>query len=544
MSDETKQDGKILLLALSSSEATMYTALRLLTARWCRHNNEMLSLNRAMHTNPSSRMDPATASGLLVAEQVVSTTIEGGALAAYGLAQSTQPLTATFTRISSDAFLLRTNHSITVVNGQAYIFGGEEEPGKLAGDEVHIVSLPLKKAGNERKPDYKVVPSLGEGEDGTVPGRRAGHSAVAVGGIIYMFGGRGEEQRVLEEKGRVWVFDAKTLGWSYVDPVDGEVPDGRYMHGAAATEHPLTNTNKPSEAGYGEQIKSAIGNLPSLVGKGSSTSPQEPHGSLIIAGGQTNGEALDSDAWIFNIATRTWSRLPQHPATSGKSAPAPSFALTQKGLYVVSSSSDVSELGGEIYYLPVTKELYYKAQSGGKTSLSSADPKWITAHFPANPLTPGPLARQGAGLIPITTGNGREYLLYFLGEKFPPPKSNATAAEGANPESQISPEQANNPTFFSDTWSYQVLPASPSAASIKDATRSVMGISTGEGTWAEVKIEPVVEGETEGKSHPGPRGWFASCPIGKEIDGAGLLIWGGVNGKGEVEGDGWVVTVK
>ena len=505
----------------------------------------MSSFNRALRTIPSSRMDPATASGLLVAEQVVSTTLEGGALAAYGLAQSTQPLTATFTRISSDAFLPRTNHSITVVNGQAYIFGGEEEPGKLAGDEVHIVSLPLKKAANEGKPDYKVVPSLGEGEDGTVPGRRAGHSAVAVGGRIYMFGGRGEEQKALEEKGRVWVFDTKTLGWSYVDPVDdGEEPNGRYMHGAAATEHPLPNTNKPSEAGYGEQIKSTIGKLPSLVGKGSSTSPQEPHGSLIIAGGQKNLDAMDGDVWMFNIATRTWSQLPQHPVTSGKSAPAPSFALTQKGLYIVSSSSDVSDLGGDIHYLLLTKDLYYNTQGKSQTSLKSAEPKWTTTHFPANPLTPGPLPRQGAGLIPITTGNGREYLLYFLGEKFSPPKSNASVSEATDTQPPTSEEQANSPIFISDTWSYQVLPASPSAASIKDATRSAMGISTGEGTWAEVKIETVVEGETEGKSHPGPRGWFASCPIGKEIDGAGLLIWGGVNGKGEVEGDGWVVTVK
>ena len=510
----------------------------------CRYSNSISSFNRGLSTIPSSRMDPATASGLLVAEQVVSTTLEGGALAAYGLAQSTQPLTATFTRISSDAFLPRTSHSITVVNGQAYIFGGEEEAGKLAGDEVHIVSLPLKKAANEGKPDYKLVPSLGEGEDGTVPGRRAGHSAAAVGGRIYMFGGRGEEQKALEEKGRVWAYDTKTLGWSYVDPIEGEVPDGRYMHGAAATEHPLPNTNNSSEAGYGEQIKSAIGNLPSLVGKGSSTSPQEPHGSLIVSGGQTTPEAICDDVWMFNIATRTWSRLPQYPITSGTSAPAPSFALTQKGLYMVSSSSDVSDLGGDIHYLLLTKDSYYNTQDKSKTSLKSAEPKWTTTYFPANPLTPGPRPRQGAGLIPITTGNGREYLLYFLGERFSPSKLNATASEATDAEQQISPEQANSPTFFSDTWSYQVLPASSSAASIKDATRSAMGISTGEGTWAEVKIETVVEGETEGKSHPGPRGWFASCPIGKEIDGAGLLIWGGVNGKGEVEGDGWVVTVK
>ena len=70
-----------------------------------------------------------------------------------------------------------------------------------------------------------------------------------------------------------------------------------------------------------------------------------------------------------------------------------------------------------------------------------------------------------------------------------------------------------------------------------------MGIPTGEDTWAEVKIVTVTEGETEGKSHPGPRGWFASTSVGREIEGGGVLVWGGVNGKGEVEGDGWIINV-
>lgn len=39
------------------------------------------------------------AAGALVAEQIVSTTIEGGAVAAYAVAKPTLPLKATFTQI-------------------------------------------------------------------------------------------------------------------------------------------------------------------------------------------------------------------------------------------------------------------------------------------------------------------------------------------------------------------------------------------------------------------------------------------------------------
>ena len=468
-------------------------------------------------------MDPATVSGLVAAEQVVSTTIEGGAVAAYGLAQPTQPLSATFTRVSSEAFLPRSHHSLTIVSGQAYLFGGETEEGKLAGDEVHIVSLPLKKAGNEGKPDYKVVPSLGEREDGKVPGPRSGHSACAVGERIYVFGGKGEDGKPIEEMGRVWVFDTNTLAWTYVDPTsDASTPPGRFLHGAATSENPLPNKKASENAGYGEQIQSAIGNLPNLIGKGSL--PSEPYGTLVINGGFTSSTQLHNDTWIFNIITRTWSSLPPSPSTSPYP---PSLALTHNRLYLISSSS---ELGSELHYLPFTKETYSDSRGEGEVGLTTAKDEWTTLSFPTNPLTPGPRPRKGAGLVPVTTGNGREYLLYFFGER-------------ASPTTSDNQPSSDDPVFWSDVWSYQVPAQSLTAAGIKDATRSVMGINTGEGSWAEVKIVTVVEGEIEGKSHPGPRGWFASSPVGRDIDGGGVILWGGINGKREVEGDGWIVNV-
>lgn len=484
-------------------------------------------------------MDPATVTGLVVAEQVLSTTVEGGAIAAYGLAQSTQPLSATFKRISSPAFLPRSNHSLTVLAGRAYIFGGEDEDGKLAGDEVHIVTLPLKKKGNHAgEVDYKCVPSLGEGEDGKVPGPRAGHMAAAIGERIHVFGGKGTDGQAIEEMGRVWVFDTNTLGWSYIDPASDtsttSVPQARYHHGAASSEHPLPQTNASSKASYSEQLTSTIAKIPSLMAKASPS--QEPHGSLIICSGLSSPSSPLDDTWLFNITTRTWSALPSTPITS----PSPlSMALTYNRLYLITSTSD---LGSEIHYLPITKETYSDARGEGEVGLTSSKNEWTTLPFPTNPFTPGPRPRKGAGLMPVTTGNGREYLLYFLGEKAS--TTQPSPSETAEKEEEEEQAKTDERTFWSDSYSYQV-PAIPiTAAGIKDATRQAMGIATGEDTWAEVKVEAGIESqekESEGKAHPGPRGWFASSIVPSQP--GSVVIWGGVNGKGETEGDGWLVDI-
>ncbi|KAL2057402.1 hypothetical protein ABVK25_002455 [Lepraria finkii] len=81
------------------------------------------------------------------------------------------------------------------------------------------------------------------------------------------------------------------------------MPPARYLHGGAASEHPLPNTNASNKASYGEQIQSTVGKLPTLIGKG--LSPQEPHGTLIICGGLSSLSSSLNDTWVFNIILRT-----------------------------------------------------------------------------------------------------------------------------------------------------------------------------------------------------------------------------------------------
>ncbi|KAL8724526.1 MAG: hypothetical protein Q9166_007903 [cf. Caloplaca sp. 2 TL-2023] len=465
-------------------------------------------------------MDPAT---FVAAEQAVSTTVEGAAIAGIGLAQSTQPLNATFTRITSEAFLPRSQHTITVVAGKAYIYGGEESPGKLADDNVHIIKLPAKKPTNLGEPEYKCLPSLGEGEDGKekVPKARSGHTACAVGHRIYLYGGKGQDGKPIEENGTLWVFDTETLRWSGLE-VSGDspfpYPHARYNHSAVASEYPSPASSSTSDtASYTEQIKSTVAKLPAIVGKASP--PREPHGSIIICGGLSTSSEPLTDVWTFTVAGNTWSTLPAVPAMPVP----PALAYANHNLYTLGGTSDV---GSEIHRL----QLHKKSQEVPDMDIRTEQIEWSTLPFPSNPLAPGPRPRKGAGMLPVTTGNGRLYILYFLGEK---------ASKS---------EEKEDREYWSDTWSYQIPAVDVAPAGIKDKTRSLMGISTGEGTWAEVKVVPNEEGsgglETEGKSHPGPRGWFASCALGKDFDGGGVVLWGGINAKGETEGEGWIISVK
>ncbi|KAL8825393.1 MAG: hypothetical protein Q9170_007807 [Blastenia crenularia] len=464
-------------------------------------------------------MDPAT---FVVAEQAVSTTVEGAALAGIGLAQSTQPLNATFTRITSEAFLPRFSHSITAVAGKAYIFGGQDSSDKLADDNVHIIKLPAKKPSNVGEPEYKCVPSLGEEDDEKVPGARTGHTACALGHRLYIFGGKGPDGQALEENGKVWVFDTETLRWNYLEPsTEQPYPKSRYQHSAVASEHPLPNSNVSDTASYAEQIKSTVSKIPAMIGKASA--PKEPHGSFIICSGLSSASNLLTDVWTFTIATKIWSALPSIPQMPFP----PSLAFANYSLYTLGGSSKV---GNEIHHLQLEPSTYKDARGTADLGLKAKESEWSTLPFPTNPLTPGPQPRKGAGMLPITTGNGRLYLLYFLGEKVK------------------SGEEKEETEYWSDTWSYQTPAVDVAPAGIKDKTRSLMGISTGEGTWAEVKVVPNEEGsgglEREGKSHPGPRGWFGSCALGKDFDGGGIVLWGGINAKGETEGEGWLVSVK
>jgi hypothetical protein len=95
--------------------------------------------------------------------------------------------------------------------------------------------------------------------------------------------------------------------------------------------------------------------------------------------------------------------------------------------------------------------------------------------------------------------------------------------------------------YYSDIWTLELPAQRHSAAAAKDKVKQKLpGMESGEFQWAEAQLVPIEQITEEGKVHPGPRGAFGADGC---LDGQGIVLWGGVNGKGETEGDGWLLRL-
>ena len=184
----------------------------------------------------------------LAAGYAVETAAEGAVGAGIALAKATMPLKANWKRISIGTSLPRSSHSLSIVRGVAYIFGGEEHPREPVENDMHLVTLPSSGADA----DYKKLSPSPSLEGGEVPTARVGHTANAIDDRIYVFGGRGgKAMEPLAENGRVWVFDTMTAKWSYLDPAEGSnFPEARSYHASAVTAHPLHTSHDQLESRF------------------------------------------------------------------------------------------------------------------------------------------------------------------------------------------------------------------------------------------------------------------------------------------------------
>ncbi|KAI1427822.1 hypothetical protein F5Y12DRAFT_711744 [Xylaria sp. FL1777] len=416
------------------------------------------------------------AAGLFAAEEVISTGVQAGAVG-YALAKPTMPLKATFSQIAtttgddSRASLARWDHTVTVINKKAYIFGGQTSHNQLAKNDVHCVALPVKDAPVF---EYQVLPTLQASEDGVAPTARTQHVACALGNYIAISGGCDEQGALVDEGEKLRLFNTETSIWAVLEP------------------------------------NSHLERVPVPRRRGTLLCHDE---NLILYGGLDSGGSELTDVWHFNCATKIWNQLPRAPVAS-KSA-----AISRHTLYLVAASESLSS---EVHHL----DLNLDAQE---------PPSWKTISIPTNPLIPGPKPRVNGALVPITTGFGRNYLVYFFGER-------------------VGNVEKGNLRQWSDLWTFQ-LPSSDvdvkattnladaiKPTKIKDQIRSKLGIDTGEASWAEVEVQtPGDLRAHEGKVHPGPRGSF-----GYDVmpDGSGIVLWGGMSADGQPVGDGWMIVLE
>ncbi|KAI0417756.1 hypothetical protein F5X98DRAFT_132848 [Xylaria grammica] len=415
------------------------------------------------------------AAGLWAAEEAVSTGVQAG-VAGYAVAKPTMPLKASFSQIGSTTrddsrtSLARYNHTVTVIDKKAYIFGGQTSNNRLATNDMHCVALPIKDAPTS---EYQVLPAVRESEDGVAPRARTQHAACALRNYVAIYGGCDETGTLIEEGSKIRLFDTETSTWEVLEP----------------SSHPERR--------------------PAARRKGALLSHD---GNLILYGGVDSSDSELTDVWHFDCFTKVWNQLPHAPVATE------SAAIAGHTLYLVSASDSLSS---EVHHLDI--KLY-----------DQEPPNWNTTSIPTNPFTPGPKPRASGALLPITTGFGRNYLVYFFGERL----GNA---------------KKDNLRQWSDLWTFQ-LPSSDvdakattnlkdviKPAKIKDQIRSKLGADTGKASWAEVEVQTPGDLQAhEGKVHPGPRGAF-----GYDVtpDRSGIVLWGGVSGDGQAVGDGWMIEL-
>lgn len=146
-------------------------------------------------------------------------------------------LNAACSRFSIGQPLPRSSHSLSVVDGRAYMFGGEMRPRELVDNSIHVLILPSSAVSEA---DHQIIPARPRTDGAEVPSARQGHTAAVTGYKIYIFGGRGGDGSPLEEKGRVWVFDSRASRWTYLDPMPNTpFPSARSDHSSASNEHPV-----------------------------------------------------------------------------------------------------------------------------------------------------------------------------------------------------------------------------------------------------------------------------------------------------------------
>lgn len=373
--------------------------------------------------------------------------------------------------------LARSNHTVTVIGNKAYIFGGDTATNVLASNDIHVVTL---EHSGEPEMDYSMIPALSTFEGERTPAGRTNHAACAFHGGIAIYGGCNEKGDLIDEKSSIWLFSPERKAWDLLAPSSAD-----------ATPGPRQNAQLFAQEGY-----------------------------VVLFGGIDGSGSHASDLWQFDVASRSWTQLPTAPVATSNAA------LANGQLWLISGSD------------PMSSELHHL----GISALVEQD-SWESFTFPTNPMAPGPRARHDGALLPISTGWGRNYLVYLLGAR-----NDLSSATSTN-----DPKQPGQATQWSDSWVLQIpssdLEAKASLslknaikpAKIKDAIRSALGADTGHLSWAEAVVQlpsdKVLE-EEDGKLHPGPRAFFGADVM---ENGSSVVLWGGVNAKGERVGDGWVV---
>ena len=506
--------------------------------------------------------------GLGAAAYAAETAIEGIAAGAIAVARSTVPLKVRFHRLASPSpALKRFSHTLNVIKGRAYVFGGDGDiVGSNCDAAMHVITLPMDL--NMKDTDFQKLPAVAktpahdkEGGVGTesikkgqsgkhsgnIPAARAGHCSSVIGERIYIFGGSSptgsDDPTVppntpLDENGKVYVFSTIDKVWEVLSPNEDGCRDGvplpRNYASSSSTVHPvpIRSENGDGKVKSDLMTEEARLNLISSQGGAALTATDEQqdegHGTLFLHGGYDSDQNLLRDFWAYDIASRIWSRWPDVPGSDVEAGEG----------NICCVDSRVWRCGdgfGKVAHFDIVRNQFDDMSGRGELGVSPKSGDWGIHLFgvksgneelekqveermggkPTNTDSLFPARRKRSGFVPVTTGQGRDYLLLFMGEKGPR-------------------------DVAGDVWSFQISSEKKSAAAFKDEVRKMIGKETGVEQWAKAEV---LESTREDGVLDYPKGLsrFGSSP-GGDIDG--VVIWGGIGPGGEVSSTGWIMTME
>lgn len=192
----------------------------------------------------------------------------------------------------------RSSHAITLVGGTAYSFGGEFTPRVPVDSTMYAFDL--------KEQSWSALDAAGE-----VPPPRVGVTMAAVGGTVFVFGGRDRDHKELNE---LYSFDTDTSTWTLLSSGDSGPPHRSYH---------------------------------SMVADGEGS-------RVYVFGGCGNAGRLN-DLWAYDVAAGRWEELPS-PGDACPPRGGPGLAFAGGKVWVVHGFSGDAELDDVHSYDPATGE--------------------------------------------------------------------------------------------------------------------------------------------------------------------------------------------
>ncbi|KAF7591878.1 hypothetical protein BBP40_000921 [Aspergillus hancockii] len=205
-----------------------------------------------------------------------------------------------WTKLPSDTSIQRSSQTLSVIAGNAYLYGGELRPREPVDSAVYRITLDSHKAPEN---NLSVITT----STPHTPQPRVGAASTTLNGKIYIFSGRGGTGMApIEETGSFRVFDPTTNTWDQVKPADPNLP-----YPVGRSYHALASNGKDT--------------------------------IFLHAGCPEKGRLCD--LWAFDVSTRLWRELVSAPGPARGGA---SIAYTAGKLFRMNGFDGNREQGGAL----------------------------------------------------------------------------------------------------------------------------------------------------------------------------------------------------